>query len=229
MGTLALLEANADVFRPLLAPHLPDLLVSGTLRRYLEQGNAAGITKVENAMSGEPSRTAVNELVNMFDHVLEEHGFGWDHWHSLLWNLHNVEPEQWTQAPPGGGRTIRQLAVHLGTTFLMYESHAFGDGSRSWDDRLIEGIGPGETPEETTAWLRRAHSVLRDSAAQLTDDRLGEPRKAPWGEEYEARRIIELMIQHPLYHVGEINHIRALLQGNDDWDHQDMGREEPEA
>jgi hypothetical protein len=27
--------------------------------------------------------------------------------------------------------------------------------------------------------------------------------------------------------VGEINHIRALLQGNDDWDHQDMGRGEP--
>jgi hypothetical protein len=42
----------------------------------------------------------------------------------------------------------------------------------------------------------------------------------------ETRRVIELMIQHPLYHIGEINHIRALLQGNDDWDHQDMGREE---
>lgn len=41
MGTLALLETNADVFRPLLAPHLPDLLASGTLRRYLEQETAA--------------------------------------------------------------------------------------------------------------------------------------------------------------------------------------------
>jgi hypothetical protein len=36
-GTLALLEANADTFRPLLAPHLPDLLGAGLLRRYLEQ------------------------------------------------------------------------------------------------------------------------------------------------------------------------------------------------
>ena len=33
------------------------------------------------------------------------------------------------------------------------------------------------------------------------------------------------MIQHTLYHTGEINLIRSVLQGNDDWDHQDMGRE----
>ncbi len=57
-------------------------------------------------MSIGTSTAAVSELVTMFDHVLEEHGFGWDHWHSLLWNLHNVEPEQWAQLPPGGGRTI---------------------------------------------------------------------------------------------------------------------------
>lgn len=40
-GTLALLEAHADVICPLLAPHLPDLLNSGLLRRYLGQGIGA--------------------------------------------------------------------------------------------------------------------------------------------------------------------------------------------
>ena len=177
-------------------------------------------------MTNERSRAAVNELTILFDHVLEEHGFGWDHWHSLLWNLRNVEPEQWTQAPPGGGRTIRELSIHIGACFLMYEDHAFGDASRDWSDRVIDRIGPGESPEDTVAWLRRAHGVLRESIAKLTDDQLGEPRKLPWGEEVETRRIIELMIQHTIYHAGEINHLRALLQGNDDWDHQDMGRED---
>jgi len=42
LGTIALLEANADTFSPLLPPYLPELLADGTLRRYLEQGNAAG-------------------------------------------------------------------------------------------------------------------------------------------------------------------------------------------
>jgi uncharacterized damage-inducible protein DinB len=179
----------------------------------------------ESAM--EPPRAVVNTLMNAFDHIMDEQasGFGWDHWHSLLWNLHNVEPEQWTQLPPGGGRTIRELVVHLGTTFLMYASHSFGDGSRARGDRVIDGVGPGDTPEETTAWLRRAHAALRDRAGELTDDQLGELRKAPWGDEYEARRLVELQIQHALYHVGEINHIRALLQGNDDWGNDDIGRD----
>jgi uncharacterized damage-inducible protein DinB len=180
-------------------------------------------------MTDESSRAAVDELMNLFDHVLEEHGFGRDHWHSLLWNLHNVEPEQWAQPPQGGERTIRELVIHVGTSFLMYENHAFGDGSRDWSDRAIDGIEPGDTPAEACAWLRRAHAIFRESAGQLTDDQLGEPRKLPWGDEVEARRIIELMIQHPLYHVGEINHVRALLQGNDGWDHEDMGREEATA
>jgi len=43
MNTLTMLEANADVMSPHLAPHLPDLLSSGLLRRYLEQGNVASL------------------------------------------------------------------------------------------------------------------------------------------------------------------------------------------
>lgn len=179
-------------------------------------------------MTAGASTTAVAELVTLLDHTLEEQAseFGWDHWHSIVWNLHNVDPGQWTALPPGGGRTIRELVIHLGTTYLMYASHAFGDGTRVKSDRAIDGVGPGETPEATIAWVRRAHAALRDRVAELTDDQLGELRKAPWGDTYETRRLIELQIQHTLYHVGEINHIRALLQGNDDWDHQDMGRDE---
>ena len=177
-------------------------------------------------MAEERTRVGVAELLTLFDHLLEENGFGWDHWHSILWNVHNVQPEEWTQLPVAGGRTIRQLFIHLGVTFIIYENHAFGDGSRSWDNASIDGVLPGDTPETAKAWINLAHNRLRFSIAHLTDADLATPRKAPWGDVYETRRLIELQIQHTLYHVGEINHIRALLQGNDDWDHQDMGREE---
>ena len=33
----------------------------------------------------------------------------------------------------------------------------------------------------------------------------------------ETRWLISAMIEHDLYHSGEINHVRALLQGNDAW------------
>jgi uncharacterized damage-inducible protein DinB len=177
-------------------------------------------------MAQHATRLAVGELVTLFDHVLEEHGFGWDHWHSILWNLHNVAPAEWDQLPQGGGRTIRQLVLHIGAGFVAYANHAFGDGTRAWNDVAVNGIEPGSEPAEVERWLRAAHGMLRDCIVELTDDQLGELRKAPWGDEYEIRRLIELQLQTTFYHVGEINHIRALLQGNDDWDHQDMGRED---
>ena len=179
-------------------------------------------------MTQQANRSAVNELTTLFDHILEEHGFGWDHWHSIIWNLHNVSTEEWDKAPAGGGRTIRQLIRHLGAGYLCYASSAFGDGSREWSDLEIGGTVPGDSPDEVIAWIRLAHADLRGHIASLTDDQLGEIRKAPWGDEYEIRRLIELQIQTSFYHIGEINHIRALLQGNDDWDHQDMGRDDVE-
>ena len=174
------------------------------------------------------SRAQVDALVLLLDHTLEETAaeFGWDHWHSLIRNLSTVRTEDWDALPAGGRRTIRELVVHIGGCYLMYENHAFGDGKREWGNREVDGLLPGETPEELTTWLRATHRVFRDSVAALTDDQLAEIQQAPWEGPLETRRIVELMIQHGLYHVGEINHIRALLQGNDDWDHQDMDREE---
>lgn len=177
-------------------------------------------------MSVNHSQSAITELTTLFDHILEEQGFGWDHWHSIIWNLHNVAPDEWDKAPAGGARTIRQLVYHIGDGWLTYNSTMFGDGSRTWGDRTVDGVEPGNSPDEVERWLRIAHATLRASISNLTDENLSEKRKAPWGDQYEIRRLIELQIQTSFYHIGEINHIRALLQGNDDWDHEDIGRED---
>ncbi len=174
-------------------------------------------------------RTQVDALVLLLDHTLKEDAseFGWDHWHSMIRNLSTVAPDEWDKLPTGAGRTIRELVRHVGESYLMHENHVFGDGKRDWGDLDVDGLGPGESPAELTTWLRATHGQFRTSVSKLIDDELGELRRAPWGDPLEIRRSVELMIQHGLYHLGEINHIRALLQGNDDWDHQDMGREEP--
>lgn len=39
LGTVALLEANLEVYAPMLPPNLPQLLADDTLRRYLDQGD----------------------------------------------------------------------------------------------------------------------------------------------------------------------------------------------
>lgn len=108
----------------------------------------------------------------------------------------------------------------------MYENQAFGDSTREWGDLDIDGPSPNREPAETIEWLRSTHAIFRNSVARLEDSQLTE--LSPWGAPWTNTRIIEIMIQHPLYHIGEINYARALLQNNNDWHHQDIGRDPEE-
>ena len=54
-------------------------------------------------------------------------------------------------------------------------------------------------------------------AALVGDAELLQPRPANWGELKEMQWLITVLIGHDLYHAGEINHLRALLQKTDRW------------
>ena len=65
--------------------------------------------------------------------------------------------------------------------------------------------------------LRQHLSPTKVNIAALKDDaELTRQRGAPWGDVRETRWLITTMIEHDLYHAGEINHLRALRQGNDE-------------
>ncbi len=175
------------------------------------------------------SRVEVASLVGQLDRMLDEHDseFGRLHWHSLIRNLSTVRPEDWDALPPSGGRTIRELAMHIGSGFPYYANHAFGDGTREWSDKVVNGVAPGTMPEEIATWRRAAHAEFRNAVARLIDDQLDDTcMSMVGGPPSDVRRVVEGQIQHTFYHIDEINHLRALLQGNDDWDHEDMGRED---
>jgi DinB superfamily len=145
----------------------------------------------------------------------------------LLVNLSSVGLEDWEWKPVGGQRTIREIVSHVGACKFVYENWAFGDASMSWlgprvdrplfTDPRFAGEVTQTWVEETVKWLREGHRVLRDRLAELSDDDLGVPRKTNWGEVQSTRWIFAVMIEHDLYHAGEINHLRALRQGTDRW------------
>jgi hypothetical protein len=157
--------------------------------------------------------TAITQLLYLLDEAFE----GTD-WHSLIGNLRPVTNEDWLWIPPGGSRSIRDIVQHVGGSKFMYHDHAFGDATLAWDDPLVDG---GEALASSTSaieWLRAGQERLRRSIAALTDDsELLRPRLTNWGEWKETRWIIVVMIQHDLYHAGEINHLRSLCQGTDRW------------
>ncbi len=158
------------------------------------------------------TRSAIEQMLYMMDSAFD----GKD-WHSVMTNLGSVKDDEWDWAPPGGKRTISSLVRELGECKYVYDSHAFGDGSIRWDHPgSIPAVPEGAPPSQVIQWLREAHSVVRGHlAAMPEDDGLVQECMSQWGRLVERRFLVKTMIEHDLYHAGEINHIRALAQGDD--------------
>ena len=157
--------------------------------------------------------TAVAHYLYLLDEAFEGPA-----WHSLLGNLRSVAvgEDDWLWVPPGGRRSIRDIVQHVAGAKIMYHNHAFGDGQLAWTDPSVDNWERVATMEQAVDWLREGHTRLRESVAALQDDELLALRRSPSDKQKETRRLISILIQHDLYHAGEINHIRALRQGDDE-------------
>ena len=153
------------------------------------------------------SRAGIEQLLYQMDEAFKDNPF-----HSLMKNLGTVRDDDWEWLPTDGRRSILHIVQHVAYATYLYENHAFGDRSLTWD--------PGNLPAESSeliAWLQDGENRLRGSVAALKDDgELLQPRMMPWGTEANTRWMVNSHIQHGLYHAGEINHIRALHQRNDE-------------
>ncbi len=140
---------------------------------------------------------------------------------ALLPNLATVDTAKWRARLPGSVRTIGSIAVHVASCKVMYANHAFGDGQLTWDSPEVAPWTEFEAPmAETLDWLRASHAALMGHVHALSDEGLSELRHANWGELRETRWLLSTLLQHDVYHAGEINHIRALLAGEDRWNWQ---------
>jgi len=170
------------------------------------------------------SRAAVEQFLYSLDEAFE----GIEQpWHSLLGNLRSVTEDDWLWTPPGGARTIRLLTAHVGGATHLYDNHAFGDGTIGWNDpagdlgygmedlQSYEVLDDEPPMADIVAWTTDAHREFRGHVAELEDADLLRERPNHRGDLKSVRWFIALMVQHYTYHAGEINHIRALHQGND--------------
>jgi uncharacterized damage-inducible protein DinB len=169
-------------------------------------------------MSAKNSHVAIDTLS-----WLIEEAFDGDPSHSLLANLQDLREEDWTAAPGGSGRSIADILEHVGWSKWMYEDYAFGAASLRGDQPPLvpEGGARSRPRQELLAWLTEGHRRWLDSVRALGDDsELDRERLTNWGERLPTRVLLRIMIAHDLYHAGEINHLRALLQSTDRWPYE---------
>ena len=136
-----------------------------------------------------------------------------DRWHALWSHLEDLTWEEVTWPPMEGRRTILNILTHLGLCKIMYWEYAFGPAKMSWPE-AGQQVPKGEDLREWRAWLRAAHEQFRSAVAGLTDAELAELRLTNWGEKLPTRTIVNIMIEHDLYHAGEINYIRGLYRAH---------------
>lgn len=170
-------------------------------------------------MRGAREMTAIDELVYLLDEAFLGKGIEeTNESQSFLANLGGVDEAIWRVAPNGGTRTIEAIVLHVGGCKVMYDEYAFGDARLDWDDEQVRPWREGEAPRaETISWLTRAHERFVEHVADLIDADLAVPRPANWGEMRETRWLVSTVLQHDVYHAGEVNHIRALLLSQDRW------------
>ncbi len=143
---------------------------------------------------------------------------------ALLANLATVPDEHWRALPPGGVRTIEEIACHVGACLVMYDEYAFGAGTLVFGTPEVEPYAGGGSPAEVRAWLEAVHARFIQHVAALPDDReLDVPRGTNWGEQRSTRWIVAAMITHSAYHAGEINHLRSVLGTDDRWRYVQLG------
>ncbi len=162
------------------------------------------------------AKIAVEQLLYLLDEA-----FAGSQEHSLLGNLRSVSGDDWLWVPEGGGRSIWQIAGHAATAKYVYANHTFGDGNLRWNDQVVSVPKVGDVSDGAADaflnWAKEGHARFRAGVAALDDSELTGLRKAHWGEMAETRWLIAVIIEHDTYHAGEINHLRALRQGNDRW------------
>lgn len=162
------------------------------------------------------SRTAIDTLV-----WLIEDAFQGDSTHSVLANLRDLKDGESTRLPVSGGRTVADILEHIGWCKWMYENYAFGSATLRGDQppEIPPGGARSRPYEELLVWLTEGHKRWLASVRSLSNDaELEKERLTHWGDRLPTRVIIRIMIAHDLYHAGEINHLRALLNGTDRWE-----------
>ena len=155
------------------------------------------------------SKAIIEQLLYLLDEAFES-----EMAQSILSNLESLREEDWRWVPEGGGRSIADICNHVAAAIFMWENHSFGDGALTWEDPRWQ---EERSIREMSEWLREAYTAFRARVAALNDDSLLEPRPTHWGGTVETRRVIASAMEHMAYHAGEINHIRALHQGDDAW------------
>jgi uncharacterized damage-inducible protein DinB len=153
----------------------------------------------------------MSEIKRILDQM--DRAFAGEAWHgpSLMQLLGGINAEDAAEHPIHGAHSIWELVNHIGAWKTIVQHRAAGEAVK---DVTAEQDWPPPFEVTEVAWtraiedLKESHGRLRGVVEGLDDDHLRQ--KAP-GEEYSIYFMVHGLVQHDLYHAGQIAILKKAL------------------
>jgi hypothetical protein len=141
-------------------------------------------------------------------------------WHSLRHALKGITPEEATWRPPAYQGfpwmrgSILEIVFHVGGDSLYQLDYALGERALTWEELKGRFQVEGGDLVAARKLAEEGYQALQKALDTLTDEELFRTYLTPEGRrERTLEEFFRLMIEHHLYHAGQIVYVRSLYEG----------------
>ncbi len=141
-------------------------------------------------------------------------------WHSFKSALKGIRPEEALWIPPAYQGfpwmrgSILEIVFHVGGDSLYQLDQALGHRRLSWEELQARFSAEGGDLPAALKLAEEGYGALRQALDSLTDEELSHTYPTPEGRgERTLEEFFQMMIEHYLYHAGQIVYVRCLWQG----------------
>lgn len=139
-------------------------------------------------------------------------------WHSLKEVCGGLKPEEAAWVPPHykgfpwAKGSILELIFHVAGDTLYQLDYAFGSRTLTWNQLTERFAKDGGDLKAARQLLEEAYAALQKRLNALTDSDLSRSYSTPDGER-TLEELFQMILEHYLYHAGQIVYIRNLWAG----------------
>jgi uncharacterized damage-inducible protein DinB len=152
----------------------------------------------------------MSEIHRILDQM--DRAFSGDAWHgpSLMTVLDGVSAEDASKHPIRGAHSIWELVHHIGAWNTISQHRLAGENVQITSER----DWPPVWEVSETAWKRALENLvesrtrLRESVKQFSDEQLAQKATGP---DYSRYVVLHGVVQHDLYHAGQIVMLKKAL------------------
>ncbi len=143
-------------------------------------------------------------------------------WHSLLSALKGITPEEAAWTPPAYKGfpwmrgSIVEIVFHVGGDSLYQLDHALGARALTWEALQERFRREGGDLSAALKLAEEGYRALQRALDGLDDEQLQRTYPTPESQGERRRTLqafFEMMVEHHLYHAGQIVYVRCLYRG----------------